>query len=168
MLSLPKQTLKGHFTGLPMDEVHFGVGSLDNLSAELEKQGVSRAVIVTGNTLAQKMNLVEKVAAAAGNKCAGVFHETVQHVPCRTVIAAADYARSRNADALISFGGGTPNDTAKAAAICLAEGITEPAGLDDYMIKFTYPDQVEIPSLTNDPRPLTSTDEVIDLLHRAW
>ena len=35
MLSLPKQELKGHFTMLPMDEVHFGSGSLDNLSAEL-------------------------------------------------------------------------------------------------------------------------------------
>ena len=154
MLSLPKQELKGHFTMLPMDEVHFGSGSLDNLSAELDKQGVSRAVIITGNTLAQNTELVEKVAAAAGNKCAGVFHETSQHVPRRTVIAAADYARERGADALISFGGGTPNDTAKAATICLAEGITEPSGLDAYMIKFTYPDQVEIPSLTNDPIPM--------------
>ena len=49
MLSLPRQELKGHFTMLPMDEVHFGSGSLDNLSAELEKQGVNRAVVVTGN-----------------------------------------------------------------------------------------------------------------------
>ena len=154
MLSLPRQELKGHFTMLPMDEVHFGSGSLDNLSAELEKQGVNRAVIVTGNTLAQNTNLVEKVAAAAGNKCAGVFHETSQHVPRRTVIAAAEYARERDADALISFGGGTPNDTAKATLICLAEGIDEPAGLDAYMIKFTYPDKVEIPSLTNDPIPM--------------
>ena len=56
MLSLPKQELKGHFTMLPMDEVHFGSGSLENLSAELEKQGVSRAVIITGNTLAQNTN----------------------------------------------------------------------------------------------------------------
>ena len=154
MLSLPKQELKGHFTGLPMDEVHFGAGCLDALSAELDRQGVSRAVIVTGHTLAEKTDLVEKVAAAAGNKCAGVFHETTQHVPRRTVIAAADYARAREADALISFGGGTPNDTAKAALICLAEGIDEPSGLDDYMIRFTYPDQVEIPSLTRDPIPM--------------
>ena len=154
MLSLPRQELKGHFTMLPMDEVHFGAGSLDNLAAELEKQGVSRAVVITGNTLAQKTDLVDKVVAAAGDRCAGVFHETAQHVPRRTVIAAADYARRHNADALISFGGGTPNDTAKAATICLAEGIDEPAGLDAYMIKFTYPDRVEIPSLTNDPIPM--------------
>ena len=106
MLSLPRQELKGHFTGLPMDEVHFGAGCLDALSAELDKQGVSRAVIVTGHTLAQKTDLVEKVAAAAGNTCAGVFHETAQHVPRRTVIAAADYARSS----------GTPTRSSASAA----------------------------------------------------
>ena len=33
MLSLPKQELKGHFTMLPMDEVHFGSGSLENLGS---------------------------------------------------------------------------------------------------------------------------------------
>ncbi len=154
MLSLPRQELKGHFTGLPMDEVHFGAGCLDALAAELDKQGVRRAVIVTGHTLAQETDLVERVAAAAGNTCAGVFHETSQHVPRRTAVAAAEYARAREADALISFGGGTPNDTAKAALICLAEGIDEPAGLDNYVIRFRYPDKVEIPSLTRDPLPM--------------
>ena len=98
MLSLPRQELKGHFTMLPMDEVHFGSGSLDNLSAELDKQGVSRAVIITGNSLAkQHQSGGEGRLPLAGNKCAGVFHETSQHVPRRTVIAAADYARERNA-----------------------------------------------------------------------
>ena len=38
----------------------------------------------------QKINPEDRVVAAAGNKCAGVFHETSQHVPRRTVIAAAD------------------------------------------------------------------------------
>ena len=154
MLSVPKEELKGHFTMLPMDEVYFGSGSLANLSAELDKHGVNRAVIVTGNTLAQKTELVDRVVAAAGNKCAGVFHETVQHVPRRSVMAAAAFAGAREADAVISVGGGTPNDTAKAVTICLAEGITEPAGLDACMIRFTYPDKVEIPSLSRDPMPV--------------
>ncbi len=154
MLSVPKEELQGHFTMLPMDEVYFGSGSLTNLSTELDKHDVRRAVIVTGNTLAEETDLVDRVIAATGNKCAGVFHETVQHVPRRSVIAAAAFARAKEADAVISVGGGTPNDTAKAVTICLAEGITEPAGLDTYMIRFTYPDKVEIPSLSSDPIPM--------------
>ena len=154
MLSVPKQELNGQFAMLPMDDVHFGSGSVQKLGAALEQYGVERAVIITGNSLAQNTDLVARVEAAAGGRTAGMFSETRQHVPRESVIAAADFALSKNADAIISFGGGTPNDTAKAVTMCLAEGITEPGGLDAVRIKFEYPDKLEIPSLSTDPLPM--------------
>ena len=154
MLSVPKQELNGQFAMLPMDDVHFGSGSVQKLGAALEQYGVERAVIITGNSLAQNTDLVARVEAAAGGRTAGMFSRTSQHVPRESVIAAADFARSKNADAIISFGGGTPNDTAKAVTMCLAEGITEPGGLDAVRIKFEYPDKLEIPSLSTDPLPM--------------
>ncbi|MBT5675012.1 MAG: iron-containing alcohol dehydrogenase [Rhodospirillaceae bacterium] len=154
MLSVPKQKLNGQFAMLPMDDVHFGAGSVEKLGTALEQYDVKRAVIITGNSLAQKTDLVAKVEAAAGGRTVGVFSETSQHVPRETVIAAADFARAKNADAIISFGGGTPNDTAKAVTICIAENISEPDGLDAMRIKFEYPDKLEIPSLSADPLPM--------------
>ena len=154
MLSVPKQELHGQFAMLPMDDVHFGSGSVGKLPAALEQYGVNRAVIITGNSLAQKTDLVERVESATGGRTAGVFFETSQHVPRESVIAATDFARSKNADAIISFGGGTPNDTAKAVIMCLADGVTEPSGLDALRIKFEYPDKIEIPSLSADPVPM--------------
>ena len=154
MLSVPKQELNGQFAMLPMDDVHFGSGSVQKLPAALEQYGVERAVIITGNSLAQKTDLVERVESATGGRTAGVFFETSQHVPRESVIAATNFARSKNADAIISFGGGTPNDTAKAVTMCLADGITEPSGLDALRIKFEYPDKIEIPSLSADPVPM--------------
>ena len=154
MLSVPKQELNGQFAMLPMDDVHFGSGSVQKLGAALEQYGVERAVIITGNSLAQNTDLVARVEAAAGGRTAGMFSETSQHVPRESVIAAADFARRKKADAIISFGGGTPNDTAKAVTMCLAEGITEPGGLDAVRIKFEYPDKLEIPSLSTDPLPM--------------
>jgi len=154
LLSVPKQELNGQFAMLPMDDVHFGSGSVQKLGAALEQYGVERAVIITGNSLAQNTDLVARVEAAAGGRTAGMFSGTSQHVPRESVIAAADFARSKNADAIISFGGGTPNDTAKAVTMCLAEGITEPGGLDAVRIKFEYPDKLEIPSLSTDPLPM--------------
>ena len=154
MLSVPKQELNGQFAMLPMDDVHFGAGSVTKLAAALEQYGIARAVIITGNSLAQKTDLVDRVAGAAGGCVAGVFSATSQHVPRESVIAAADFARAKNADAIISFGGGTPNDTAKAVTICIAENITEPDGLDAMRIKFEYPDKLEIPSLSADPLPM--------------
>ena len=153
ILSVPKQELNGQFAMLPMDDVHFGSGSLQKLTAALEHYGVKRAVVITGKSLA-KTNLINRIENAAGKRTVGVFSETSQHVPRETVIAAADFARSKNADAIISFGGGTPNDTAKGVTICIANGITEPEGLDSVRIKFEYPDKVEIPSLATDPLPM--------------
>jgi len=153
ILSVPRQELNGQFSMLPMDEVHFGSGSLEKLAPALEQYGINRAVIITGNSLA-KTNLIDRIEKAAGNRTVGVFSETSQHVPRETVIAAADFARSKNADAIISFGGGTPNDTAKAVTICIANDITELDGLDSVRIKFEYPDKVEIPSLATDPLPM--------------
>lgn len=154
MLSVPKQELKGHFTMLPMDEVHFGTGSLSNLSAALERYGIRRAIVVTGHSLAEKTDLVDKVTAACDNRCVGVFSDTSQHVPRASVLAAAEFARAKDADAVVSFGGGTPNDTGKAVTMCLAEGISERADFDKYSIKFEYPDKIEIPALNHDPIPM--------------
>ncbi len=154
MLSVPKNELNGQFAMLPMDDVHFGSGSIEKLGAALEQYGVERAVIITGNSLANKTDLVAKVEASAGGRSAGVFTETSQHVPRESVIAAADFVRSQNADAIISFGGGTPNDTAKAVTICIAEKITKPDQLDAVRIKFEYPDKLEIPSLSVAPLPM--------------
>ena len=66
MLSVPKQELNGQFAMLPMDDVHFGAGSVTKLAAALEQYGIARAVIITGNSLAQKTDLVDRVAGAAG------------------------------------------------------------------------------------------------------
>tara|TARA_B100000686_G_C16782334_1_gene972800 strand:- start:1850 stop:3073 length:1224 start_codon:yes stop_codon:yes gene_type:complete len=154
MGTFPKENLTGQYSNLPMDIVHFGSGCSDKIVEELDKSGIKNAVIITGNTLATKTDLVEKLEKTLGNRCAGVFSDTIQHVHRDSVINASAFAREKNADCIISFGGGTPNDTAKSVLICLAENITEKTQLDKYRIKFEYPDKVEIPSLTSDPLPM--------------
>lgn len=81
MFELPKRDLNGAFTSLPLDDVHFGAGSLEKLGPTLEMHGVERALIITGNTLANKTDLVDKVKAATGGRTAAVFSESIQHVP---------------------------------------------------------------------------------------
>ena len=100
------------------------------LSRELAKRNAKRALIVTGKTLG-KSKLLDKVKAAAGSALAGVFAETSQHVPSKTVEALIAEARRLKADSFITFGGGTPNDTAKDAANVLLGGKL-PGGIDLY------------------------------------
>src|SRR6267154_3178018 len=108
-----------HFTQL--DTVIFGAGKVEALGRELSRRGAKRALIVTGKTLGRS-KLLDKVKAAAGPALAGVFAGAAQHVPSKTVVELVAEARRVEADAMISFGGGSPIDTVKNAAMILMGG----------------------------------------------
>src|SRR6266478_9074055 len=108
-----------HFTLL--DTVIFGAGKVEALGRELSRRGAKRALIVTGKTLGQSKQL-DKVKSAAGNALAGVFTGAAQHVPSQTVTELVAEARRVGADAMVSFGGGSPIDTVKNAAWQLMGG----------------------------------------------
>jgi alcohol dehydrogenase class IV len=89
----------------------------------------------------------ESLRGQFGDALVGVHSSTPQHVPRSAVLQAAAMARDGGADSLISIGGGTPIDCAKAVAMCLATGITEPGGFEEYRVRFTYPDVYEVPEI---------------------
>jgi alcohol dehydrogenase class IV len=107
-------TTSADFYFTRLEAVLYGAGKVDTLGRELERRGLKRALIVTGKSLGRS-KLLDKVKQACVGALAGVFTGVSQHVPSQTVIALADEARRLDADALISFGGGSPNDCAKAA-----------------------------------------------------
>ena len=141
------KSLDGVFTLLPMDDVFYGEGCVAQLEEVLRRMGAEKALLITGNTLRNKTDLVERVISASGGRIAEVFFETQQHVPRGSVVKCLSIARAVGVDAIISFGGGSPNDTAKAVVMGLAEHVDSEADFDRLMIKFEYPDKVEIPSL---------------------
>jgi alcohol dehydrogenase class IV len=121
---------RGEYGFLPIEKVKFGPGAVSTLGEELDRLGGSRVLLVTGRTLATKTDLVERIRGLLGGRCAGVFSETRQHVPRSSVIAGAEMARATEADAVVSFGGGSPIDTAKLIALCLAAEVTAEDDLD--------------------------------------
>ena len=108
-----------HFTRL--DTVVFGAGKVESLGRELSRRGAKRALIVTGKTLGHS-KLLDQVKDAAGAALAGVFTGAAQHVPSQTVTELVAEARRVGADAMVSFGGGSPIDTVKNAAWQLIGG----------------------------------------------
>lgn len=103
-----------HFTRL--DTVVFGAGKVESLGRELSRRGAKRALIVTGKTLGHS-KLLDQVKDAAGAALAGVFTGAAQHVPSQTVTELVAEARRVGADAMVSFGGGSPIDTVKLSLI---------------------------------------------------
>jgi alcohol dehydrogenase class IV len=97
-----------------LERVVSGAGAVERLSHELERRGLERAVVVTGRTLGGSA-LLERVTGPLGSRCVAVFRDARQHVPSCNVAKVAALLQEHEADTVISFGGGSPIDTAKAA-----------------------------------------------------
>ena len=154
MYEIEKTDLKGAFTFLPIEDVHYGAGSIAALEATLAQHGIERALLITGRTLATKTDLVDKVVAASAGRINKTFCDTTQHVHRASVVAAVETARSINADGIISFGGGTPNDTGKAVLLGLAENVRDVTDFDRYRVRFEYPSTVEVPPVKGNALPM--------------
>src|SRR6202046_495940 len=116
---MDKTTGEYYFTRL--ETVVFGAGKVESLGRELSRRGANRALIVTGKTLGHS-KLLDRVKSDAGSALAGVFAGAAQHVPSQTVTELVAEARRVGADAMVSFGGGSPIDTVKNAAWQLMGG----------------------------------------------
>ncbi|CAE6861537.1 iron-containing alcohol dehydrogenase family protein [Paraburkholderia domus] len=98
-----------------------GPDSLSHLGRELDRIKSQRAVVICGDWLT-KGPLFERIRAALGERCAGVYGEVLGHSPVASVEDAAALLRRVEADAVIAVGGGSSIVTARAASILAAEG----------------------------------------------
>ena len=110
-----------------LERVVSGAGSVERLSHEMERRGLERAVVVTGRTLGAS-GLLERITGPLGGRCVAVSTAARQHVPSCSVVKLAQLLEEQRADTVISFGGGSPIDTAKAAIYNLIVGGRVPAG----------------------------------------
>jgi aldehyde dehydrogenase (NAD+) len=101
--------------------VVFGVNSLRDLGPEVDELKCSRAFVVTDKGVAAA-GLLEKVEQALGKRWVGTFDDCPQDSGVHIVNQAAELAKEKGADVLVSLGGGSVIDTAKGMAILLKEG----------------------------------------------
>lgn len=94
--------------------VVFGAGALQQLPAEIERLGASRALVLC--TPGQRA-AGEQVAALLGARSAGVYAQAQMHVPMETARAAREAARALGADCAVAIGGGSTTGLGKAIAL---------------------------------------------------
>src|SRR5207302_5202000 len=94
--------------------------------------GADSVFLLASGTLNRETGLVEEVRRALGNRLAGVCAKIGAHTPRSDVVEAANAARAAGIDLLATLGGGSVTDAAKMVAFCLANGVTDPAQLDDH------------------------------------
>jgi len=95
--------------------VVFGPGaSHDRLTAEVERLGAEHVLVVVAE---RERSLAEPLERLLGVRVAAVFTHVRPHVPVAVAREALAAARSVDADAIVSIGGGSTTGTAKAVAL---------------------------------------------------
>lgn len=113
-----------------MEEVVYGQPAAEALAAQLDRIGAQRALLMVSGTLNRTTDEIAKIKDTLGSRCAGVFDAMPAHTPRAAVIAATEQARAIQADIIVTVGGGSITDGAKAVQICLANDISSAAEID--------------------------------------
>lgn len=126
-------TKSGRIAFGAMDEVAFGRPGGEAVAEIAERLGATRVLLMVSGTLNRETDEIDKLQRALGNKCVGTFDNMPPHTPRSAVIAATDQARACNADLIVTLGGGSITDAAKAVQLCLSNDIREPDAMDGLM-----------------------------------
>jgi maleylacetate reductase len=141
----------GAFTyqALPM-RVVFGAGALRTLPDEVAALGLSRVLVLCSPEQADTGRLV---AAALGDRAAGVLAEARMHVPVEVAARARDLAVELGADGCVAVGGGS--------AVGLGKAVALEHGLPVIAVPTTYAGSEMTPvwGLTQDGEKRTGRDE---------
>lgn len=121
---------KGRVVFGAMDEVVFGRHATDAVVEQLDRLGARRGFLMVSGTLNRETSEIEAIRKAMGSRCAGTFDRMPAHTPRAAVIAAANQAREAGADLIVTVGGGSITDGAKAVQLCLANGVSTVEGID--------------------------------------
>jgi maleylacetate reductase len=113
-----------------MDEVVFGKPAAIAVAELTRRMGAERVFLMVSGTLNRETDEIGKIRSVLGNRCAGLFDTMPPHTPRSAVIAAAAMAREAKADLIVTVGGGSITDGAKAVQLCLANDITSVEGMD--------------------------------------
>ncbi len=113
-----------------MEAVSFGTPLEDAVVVEAERLAAGRIFLMASGTLNRNTGEIDKLRGALGSRIAGEFDSMSPHTPRRDVLAAAEAARTAQADLIVTFGGGSLTDGAKAVRMCLANDIRMPEDMD--------------------------------------
>jgi maleylacetate reductase len=129
--------------------VAFGLALADALPEAVRRLSARRLAVVTTSSQAGPGGLAETVRNILGEKFHSVVAGIHPHTPRADVVRVIQALEG--ADGVVTIGGGSVCDSAKAARLCLTNGITDVAGMDRLRpydkAKGSEPDGTIAPSL---------------------
>ncbi len=145
----------GRVTFSAIDEVVFGQPSASALAEQVERLGARRALMMVSGTLNRDTDEIARIRASLGNRCAGIYEGMPPHTPRSAVIAATGMAREMGADLIVTVGGGSLTDGAKAVQICLANDVKTVEDIDKVRATGGVPPPLKAPTVRQVSIPTT-------------
>ena len=110
--------LSGLWSPTQLSALYYGSHSVQTHLVSSLPSSTSKAFVITGSSLATKTPLITQVENLLGSKhYAGTFSSIKQHAPVAQLDEATDaVGKDEGIDTLISIGGGSPIDAAKAVS----------------------------------------------------
>ena len=102
--------------------IHAGTNALARLAEEADRQRAQQVLVVCGQTVANKTDLVQRAQDTLGERFAGVYDGVQASSPLASVENGTAMAAQTGADMLVALGGGSSVVTTRAIIILLAEG----------------------------------------------
>ncbi|KAK4544137.1 hypothetical protein LTR36_004635 [Oleoguttula mirabilis] len=123
MTDSSQHPLSGLWKPTHLQRLYYGPESVKKHLLECLPSESSKAFIVTGSSLASKTSLIKQVEELLGPKHhAGTFSKIGQHAPVKELDQATEMVMNdESIDTIISVGGGSPIDSAKAISYRLNE-----------------------------------------------
>jgi alcohol dehydrogenase len=126
-------------------------GGVASLPDELQQIGAKRWILVSGTRSADG-EAAKAVRQALGSQIVASWTGIPQHSGVDVITAMTEKARENGVDGFVAVGGGSASDSAKAAAILLAEG----GRLADHANVFYPPDRYVQQVLTKPKLPIVA------------
>jgi maleylacetate reductase len=146
---------KGRVVFGAMDEVVFGRPAAEAVVEQMDRLHTARAFLMVSGTLNRDTGEIENIRKAMGPRCAGTFDAMPPHTPREAVVAATEQARAANADLIVTVGGGSITDGAKAVQLCLANDVRTADDIDKIRANKGVMPQVEAPTVRQISVPTT-------------
>jgi maleylacetate reductase len=135
-----------HFPAI--ERVVFGQPAAEAVSAEVQRAGARRVMLLVSSTLNRSTDEVRKIERALGDKHAKTVDGVPQHTTRTGVSFAVNAAMKANADLLVAIGGGSVIDAAKMVTLCMRHNMVDEhlEKLDEFEIKIDESGRVVLPA----------------------
>ena len=150
-----KRVHKGRVVFGAMDEVVFGRPAAEAVAEQMARLDAKRAFLMVSGTLNRQTGEIEKIRQALGPRYAATFDAMPAHTPREAVVAATAQAREAGADLIVTVGGGSITDGAKAVQLCLANDIRSVDDIDKIRASKGVPPAMTAPAVRQVSVPTT-------------